>query len=438
MTQRGGATLKLTEWCAAIVFCCLPIFYFIAFGRYAFNEYDDGFLLSLVWRMKEGEVPYRDFYYVRPPGSLILHYLYALLLPDRWFIAGSRLALMVQLSVISYAAMAMMRRARFFKPGPVYFWSLCSLSFFLAKKGFSSSGWHTIDGVMFATLGLLALSSRKHFLGAALLLGAALCKQSFYPLLLLYSALVALREGRIPALKVVGIQVGAVVIGGLGLAAMGLLGHYNKNLSGVGEVQDLLASGLWIYVYLTDEMWRVIALFAGSWYLLRRRKRLRGGLIIGLLSVFFALMFTVYFGTDLNFDLGFRYKKLDQFLFLICAYIACAYLVTEDKEDRGGALLLISLAIVSWCAGLSWGYQTPHLGFAFVAAIFGREVEAFGAKKWLAYTLVVPLAMIWSGVLNQQKSGSAPLHATYRDASEVFPRLAFMEVDVEGYEKLRG
>ena len=85
MTPRGHAAAFVA------LFTGLALALFLLNGWNAYHPTDDGFILAYSWRVGHGEVPYRDFLYVRMPLTPYLHSL-ALLLPDGWQIQAGRLA----------------------------------------------------------------------------------------------------------------------------------------------------------------------------------------------------------------------------------------------------------------------------------------------------------------------------------------------------------
>ena len=58
---------------------CIFILYFFIYGgfwvRYGFDTDDGGFILALSKRIIDGELPYKDFIYIRPPLTIYIHAL---------------------------------------------------------------------------------------------------------------------------------------------------------------------------------------------------------------------------------------------------------------------------------------------------------------------------------------------------------------------------
>ncbi len=65
--------------------------YAIFFSTHGAPNSDDGFILSLAYRISQGEIPHKDFIYVRPAGSLYLHSIW-FALPQGWAYFAARLS----------------------------------------------------------------------------------------------------------------------------------------------------------------------------------------------------------------------------------------------------------------------------------------------------------------------------------------------------------
>lgn len=74
MTARGHAAAF------GVLFGGLGLAFFVLNAQHAYHPTDDGFILAYTWHVANGEIPYRDFLYVRTPLSPYLH-LPELLLP---------------------------------------------------------------------------------------------------------------------------------------------------------------------------------------------------------------------------------------------------------------------------------------------------------------------------------------------------------------------
>jgi hypothetical protein len=175
--RRRSASLALpVAWAAWLLL-------FVTLGLQGFNLREDGYLLTLGARMAAGEVPYRDFSYVRPPLPVAIQAALLHAVPG-YAVAGSRWYFAGQVAVILAVVCALLGRLGL---SP---WTRAALAFLATVTaftgGFPAMPWHTVDGVFFATLATLALvvAAERRALPplflAGLLTGAAvLCKQGF-------------------------------------------------------------------------------------------------------------------------------------------------------------------------------------------------------------------------------------------------------------------
>lgn len=93
------ALAQTLAWCLL-----LPLAYVLTIGRLGWSHSDDGFILGYAWRVFQGELVYRDFIYVRPPGSVYLHALWFWLVPRDWVFLTGRAAYCLQIMVYSMVA----------------------------------------------------------------------------------------------------------------------------------------------------------------------------------------------------------------------------------------------------------------------------------------------------------------------------------------------
>jgi hypothetical protein len=178
------------------------LLYLYSFGRTGWHSSDYEYIMASVWRIAHGEVPYRDFIYHKPPGSLWLHVVW-LAFPGAWGILASRVVFYLQIAASGLLPILWgLRRRRI-----VFGWRLLALgvaALALALHNFPVMPWQTSDGIFFATVGTVALLesiTAEHAIWAivaraissAAMAMALLCKQSFF-LLALVLAFFALAE----------------------------------------------------------------------------------------------------------------------------------------------------------------------------------------------------------------------------------------------------
>ena len=169
-------------------------------GPHGLDLRSDGYLLTLAARVLDGQVPYRDFSYIRPPLPIFLQAALRATVPD-YGILASRWCFAVQAALILVVVASLLARV---EPRPVARAGLALGGTLLALTGgLSPMPWHTTDGIAFALLAAWALvvAAERGRPGLAALGGlaagaAALSKQGFGVVLLAGLVLTLAPTGR--------------------------------------------------------------------------------------------------------------------------------------------------------------------------------------------------------------------------------------------------
>ncbi|MFI5337601.1 MAG: hypothetical protein ACHQ5A_12505, partial [Opitutales bacterium] len=165
----------------------LPVACHTGFSWIGFNPTDDGWLQAVARRLLDGEVPHRDFIFVRPALSALLQ------VPVVW-LGGDHVIWLSRLwGWLTLAAVCWIWSGRVVGPGTSWRMrsGLYAGALLLCAHTFPIMAWHSIDGMLLASLAV-ALAGRGTVwsLRAAFFIAglAALCRQNFAlfaPLLLL-------------------------------------------------------------------------------------------------------------------------------------------------------------------------------------------------------------------------------------------------------------
>jgi hypothetical protein len=119
--------------------------FFAAFGSYSWYQCDYGMIPAYTWRILNGDVPYRDFIYVRPPLTLYLHSLW-LLLPSGIDVSRAIYYLQFVAAAIVPALVAsrlgLIRLDYRLTPLAIHF-------LVVSWHNFPIMPWYTVDGAMF-------------------------------------------------------------------------------------------------------------------------------------------------------------------------------------------------------------------------------------------------------------------------------------------------
>jgi hypothetical protein len=150
----------------------LPLVCQAAFGWIGFNPTDDGWLQAVARRLIEGEVPHRDFIFLRPALSAYLQVPVVWLGGD-WVIWWSRLWGWVELAAIAWLWSGLVGLRGSLR---VIGYIAATL---ISAHTFPIMAWHTLDGILLCTLGVV-LAQRGALRTAFFCVGcAALCRQNF-------------------------------------------------------------------------------------------------------------------------------------------------------------------------------------------------------------------------------------------------------------------
>ena len=166
-----------------ILFTSFIIAYFFLYAFYGYNDADDGYILALSWRVFNGEIPYKDFIYIRPPFTPFFHSLPLYIIPENYQIIFERFLSFLFMALSSLFCSLSIERV-FKNEIKINFYLLATIGFVYSAHNFSPMPWYTVDGVFFASLGIYLLIRSSTlpsiFLGILFLFFSALCKQPFY------------------------------------------------------------------------------------------------------------------------------------------------------------------------------------------------------------------------------------------------------------------
>lgn len=152
----------------------LSISYIIFICMYTINQWDLGFLPSMIGRLKEGQIIYKDFDYIRPFFNLACWDYLLKFIPSssEYFILFCRFIVMIQGLIICFIIQKLIFDN--IHLSITLFFLICFLHTFPIMP------WHTIDGIFFAVISLY-FYKKNWFFSAILFLGfSALSKQSFF------------------------------------------------------------------------------------------------------------------------------------------------------------------------------------------------------------------------------------------------------------------
>ena len=372
----------LRHWASMAGFALLPILYFLVYGSVGIDGTDGGFIHGLSWRILNGQEIYRDFIYIRPPLTPLLHTIPMYLLPANWVIKGERLIFFLMMAASSAFFAFGLEKKLNFKELKLNPWLIATGGFIISVHNYPVMPWHTSDGIFFASIGCFFLLRSSKIpaliLGACCMVLAALTKQSFYFLVPASVLAVWLMEGRRSGLIMLGIIAGLslLVIGGWwGLFPENFQAFLTQT-SGATSIRDFLVAAT--IPYAKGLIWIVPVLF---FFLLRDKLgNYEVGRSLAQFSMWLLMIIPILFHMVWS-----NYREVftpPAFAYMqgmwLAGLAAMLLILFREKEKAVWGVLLTFL--VSWCGGLSWGYQTPALAMTPVIA----------ALIWFIYTEYEP------------------------------------------------
>ena len=283
-----------SEGAATVFAVLLPLAYLALYAPYGIDTTDFGFFYGHSWRVLLGEVPFRDFYYTKPPASLYWHALWLWLTPERASVLAGKAGFLAEMLAAAWLGTLFLRRIFDFDRIGVPVPLLATAAFVFGVHSFPAMPWHTADGTLFGAAALyVAVRGRavcdqgrrgrarasariRDFATGALagVLGgvAVLTKQSFLfvPVAAFLAALTFHSRRRAVATAVgTALCLGAFVI--LCLHA-GIWSAFREQTTGGLSLHEALEAG--IFIYLRQPL-GLPAVAAGGWLLLELAARLR-------------------------------------------------------------------------------------------------------------------------------------------------------------------
>jgi hypothetical protein len=380
--------LRASSWRRWPWWLLLPLACHWGFSWIGFSPTDDGWLQAVARRLLDGEVPHRDFIFVRPALSAVLQVPLTALGGEQviWL---SRLWGWLTIAVLCWLWTGLVGAAGLTRH------LLYGVMVLLTAHTFPVMAWHTLDGLLFCTLAIVAATRERRTLAFVLVGCAALCRQNFAffaPLLLLGVG------GRWPSW----------VTAGFWSALPSVL--YAFAIAGAGGGPDFFAQVLSVRGALVDtafkgvvyQPWWHWGLLAGAALLAGARLSRRAPLWLVVPLAAAGLAYLLWRGPRL-FQMG-----------TFALFGACLVLAA----GRGDRLLKIGALGVAWVAMISLGYNNPALAAGILFALLWRLMRAQGQPS--PESTASPreaLALAASVALVAAAFGHARLTFPYRDAA---------------------
>lgn len=388
--------MQLTEnslW--KLLFFGLILLYCLFYAPFGVNETDGGFLTGLSWQVLCGKELYRDIIYVRPPLPVWLRALEIRCLPENLGMLGERWIFYGKVGLYSWLSAAILTSGR-------QRWMLAVFGFVVSAHCYPAMAWHTVDGILFAVLSCFLLfkagSNGSRFwllLSGISLFASMLCKQSFYPLLVLFSlgVILQLRQKSWPYFA------GLVLAGGLFAGYLyqhGLVQGFLSMTNGSANGGQALQHGILDYFLITPELLLPsILLLTLVWWLYRKRGASTWtALIWGLWLLALVGSYAAVTWLRQEHTAPFAQSRA---MFWVAAVVLFQQIwrlkKTGAAEEWPRTIAFVMLLGITWCATISWGYSLPML-FATPWVWAGFVMTERVTPAGLRYKNVFPWVML--------------------------------------------
>jgi hypothetical protein len=389
----------------------LPLACHLGFSWIGFNPTDDGWLQAGARRLLDGEVPHRDFISVRPVLSLILQ------VPLVWLGGGHVIWLSRLWGWLTLAAVSWIWSGRVTLPDQPWSvrYGLYAVALLMGAHTFPLMAWHSLDGMLFASLAVVLAARRTSGAthAAFFLAGlAVLCRQNFA----LFIPVLLLGWGARPReWLVAGACAALPLLGYAGwMAAAGGLADFSLQFWAAGGSfwqvavrhflqQPLLWGGLATGLFLAAGLRRFPP--AGS--------RLLPAAIFSLAGL--GLAWTLWRDPSGNFlSAGFG------LLGLVLGLAVLAGRADGTGDDR---LTLGAGLGLAWVTAISIGYNHPALLTGVLLLLLWRLLHrlspAPAAMPWALMAVLVPVALAFSHVRQAFPYRDLPAGVLRRDVGTV-------------------
>lgn len=434
------------KWIVRAVAFIVPAAYLCLYAPYGMDTTDFGYFYGYAWRILMGQVPYRDFAYIKPAFPLYWHAFWMALTPDGWEILAGKAGFFVSLLVSSWLGALYLSRlfapAKTGVPTPL----LATCGFVFAAHSFPAMPWHTPDGVLFASAALFSASRGAPGIAGVFAALSTLCKQSFLlaPAALLFFVFVYERK-RLAWLKFAFACVITIFLAAAFLVWQGAWRDFLVMTTGQLDIREAIDAGILIYL---RQNWFIpaLALAPASLFLLGKRRP------PAFLSpcVCYLLILTIYYvysvlsqKTWIGF--GASWPTLFMLAGAACVLAPRFFLVPALNGEFARPRLvasagLLAALVVSWSTAISGGYKIPV--FFATPLLFSFFILQFSLKynprslAWLA--LACGLIMFRVGHEYPYVFPVKPLErsAMIYDAGDVYPKARGVKVDRDTLNKL--
>lgn len=410
MLKYSEQIIKQWLWLPIIV----GLFQIFFLAHYGYSMDDAGYILGMSYRILNGEAMYTDFIYARPPLSPYFWAFWMWVVPEDG--AYYYIKVIVYLIGILYSTLAVLTLRRFIP----YFDKVMPMGFAIAffevlNLNFLNHPWHTMDGILFATIATFLLidrekvSTNRLVMGVLAIILSMAAKQSFYPLpfILLFAMWIMYGWQRFVYALVLFIVVFDIVLFALYLLFPEQLYAFMEIKQYRQQIKPFLDAAFLVYL---KDMLKLLAVmpmlvlaikFDYLWLLVKQKKHLKAYRRFSFYMaksylVLFSLIM-IYQATVIAFEIpnGFitNFLPFTGGLALGIIWIGLEIRYKRlNNRDYKAMLMLVLFFSLGWLTSLSWGYKTPAFMSGPIVFFFAYLIYYYTRKKVPMRWMLVPFA----------------------------------------------
>lgn len=442
----AAARAKKAPW-AWLAALAVPLAYLALYTPLGMDTTDFGYFYGYAWRILEGQIPYRDFYYIKPALPLYWHAFWLWLTPGQWEILAGKAGFLFTLLIASWLSALCLQKLfdleKLGLPLPL----LASAGFVFSIHSFPHMPWHTADGALFCAAALYFGACGRSIASGCAAACAMLCKQSFLlvPAGLLIFLILRFRSPRKCAIFAAA-WLASLSLFFAWIWANGAWAAFRAMTTGQLDIREALDAGIWIYL---RQNWILPCLAILPWLACRAsRKKTPDFLLPAYVYLALLMLWQIYIIRASKVWVGYGASWPTLFMLLggLCVLFPRSFLLPAASPALAGRALACSaglgaMLVASWSTAISGGYKIPAMmATPLLFSFFMAHRRLGGSVRRLAWaSLFCGLILFGAAYQYPYIFPVRPLERAdlVYDAGEVYPMARGVKVDRVMLEKLR-
>lgn len=423
----------------------IPLYYLFFYTPYGMDTTDFGYFYGYAWRILQGQIPYRDFFYIKPALPLYWHAFWMQLTPEKWQVLAGKAGYLAEMLALSWFTALYFAKIFDLNKLELPTTLLATCGFIFSVHTFPHMPWHTADGAFFCALSLWSAISGHSLLAGVAVACASLCKQSFILMPCAIFILLWIMRKRNCILFTVGF-LGVIAAFAAFLYFKGAWPAFREMTTGQLDLREAIDAG--ILIYLRQNWLLPLAACAPALICKLCKKPLPKA--IAPACCYIVLLAICYIGLCLTeqtwIGFGLSWPTLFMILGGACVILPQIFLtpitkITTNYPRMAPAAGLGAALLAAWSCAISGGYKIPaFFATPLVFSFFIFHARFYGNARQLAWlTLAAGLLMFGIGYQYPYVFPQRPLTANelIHDAGAVYPRASGVKVDADMLARLQ-